>query len=243
MGLQALTRLIYPPSCMACATLVETDFGLCPTCWNDTPFITGVVCDACGCDLPGAPDPQMRVLCDACLRDPPPWQQGRAALRYEGTARRLVMALKHADRLELAQPMARWMAREGAALLQPDSLLVPIALHWRRLLRRKANQSNVLAQQIGKITGHHVLPDLLLRPKATASLDHLSRASRRAELAQAFQIHPRRLAQAKAHPVVLIDDVMTTGATLAAATQCLHQAGITQVSVLVLCRTNAPNSP
>lgn len=243
MGLQALTRLIYPPSCIACAALVETDFGLCPSCWLDTPFISGVVCDACGCDLPGSPDPQMRVLCDDCLRHLPPWTQGRAALRYEGTARGLVMALKHADRLDLAKPMGRWMAQSVMPILQPDTILVPIPLHWRRLLKRKANQSSILAQQVGKITGHHVIPDLLQRPKATSSLDHLSRASRRAELSQAFRVHPKRLPLLEDRPVILVDDVMTTGATLAAATLCLHQAGVKQVSVLVLCRTNAPDFP
>ena len=241
MPLQALLRVIYPSSCIACDASVTTDFGLCPSCWLDTPFIGGLCCDACGCGLPGQPEPNLRHLCDDCLPRPPPWDQGRAVMRYDGTAKRLVMSFKHADRLDLVRPFGTWMARAAAPLLQKDTILAPIPLHWLRLLKRKSNQAALLASQVAKITGHRHIPDLLLRPRATQSLDHMSPTSRRATLSGAFAVHPRYIKKAEGRPVLLVDDVMTTGTTLTAATHCLMAAGVSQVSVLTLCRTTRDN--
>ncbi|CAN0587345.1 unnamed protein product, partial [Ectocarpus sp. 12 AP-2014] len=117
--LQMLVSLLYPPRCLGCGTLVESDFGLCPACWRDTPFIGGLVCDSCGVPLPGEGDGG-RIDCDDCLKRPRPWDMGRAALLYKDTGRKLVLALKHSDRTDIADPAGGWMARAAWPIVVPD---------------------------------------------------------------------------------------------------------------------------
>ncbi|MDG1117526.1 MAG: double zinc ribbon domain-containing protein, partial [Flavimaricola sp.] len=107
MMLQSALRLIYPAQCVSCGDLTETDFALCGTCWRDTSFIGGLVCDACGSPLPGE-DRGEQVLCDDCMVIARPWARGRAALVYDGTGRKLVLALKHGDRTEIARTVGPW---------------------------------------------------------------------------------------------------------------------------------------
>ncbi|MEH6772621.1 MAG: double zinc ribbon domain-containing protein, partial [Cereibacter changlensis] len=121
MGLQAALHLLYPPQCLTCDALVTTDFGLCGPCWRETPFITGLVCDLCGTPLPGE-DPGHAVHCDDCLTLARPWARGRAALLYKDNGRRIVLALKHGDRLDLATPAAGWLRQAAAPILATDML-------------------------------------------------------------------------------------------------------------------------
>ena len=133
--MQALIRAIYPPQCVSCAALTASDFGLCPECWRDTPFITGLACSKCGLPLPGDPS-EIGVLCDDCLHIARPWAAGRAAMLYDGTARRMVLALKHGDRMDLARPGGQWLLRAARPLLRPGLIVVPVPLHWWRLWRK-----------------------------------------------------------------------------------------------------------
>lgn len=238
MLLQSALRLIYPPRCIACGALVEGEFGLCGRCWGEAGFLSGLCCDACGVPLPGdAGGAAGRVLhCDACLAQPRPWSRGRAALVYGGTARRLVLALKHGDRTDLARPLGHWLARAARPLVTPRTLLVPVPLHWRRLLGRRFNQSALLARAAARELGVEVCPDLLIRRRATRPLEGMTRAERQATLADALAPHPRRTARARGRPVLLIDDVMTSGATLAAAAAAALAAGAPRVDVAVLAR-------
>ncbi|MCE8507374.1 ComF family protein [Ruegeria pomeroyi] len=233
--IQTAIETVYPPRCLGCGDLVTSDFGLCGKCWRDTPFIDGTVCDSCGVPLPGARDGH-RIECDDCMTHPRPWSDGRAALLYTGRARRMVLALKHGDRPELARPGGLWMARSAAPLLRPNMLIAPVPLHWSRLLRRRYNQSALLAQSVGRQTGLPVCPDLLVRERATPMLEGMSTTQRAETLANAISVHPRRRHRLTARKLLLIDDVMTSGATLSAATWACLDAGADQVFVLVLAR-------
>lgn len=235
MRLQALVQALYPPQCLCCDALVEQDFALCGPCWRDTPFVAGLVCDTCGVPLPGQED-GAPVHCDDCLRVARPWAQGRAALVYGGNARRMILQLKHGDRLDLARPFGDWLARAAAPILRPGMVVAPIPLHWLRLLKRRANQSALLAARVARVTGLPHVPDLLVRTRATASQEGKGRDARFRNLSDAIRPHPRRIAQAQGRHVLLIDDVMTSGATLAAAADALKGAGVAEVSVLVLAR-------
>lgn len=234
-GLRAALRLIFPPRCIACGGAVDDDFGLCGACWRETPFIAGHVCDACGSPLPGEADGQ-GDLCDDCLAMPRPWAQGRAALLYRDSARRMVLALKHGDRLDLVGPMASWLHRAAAPLLRPDMVVAPVPLHRFRLLRRRYNQSALLSQALARRAGLTGCADLLQRRRATPSQEGRDRSARFANLAGAIRVHPRRAALVAGRPVLLVDDVMTSGATLAAAAEACLDAGASTVSVLVLAR-------
>lgn len=233
--IQTALALIYPPRCMGCGALTESDFGLCGVCWRETPFIGGTVCESCGVPVMGARD-RFRIDCDDCLKAPPPWQAGRSALLYDGKARSLILALKHGDRPELARPAARWMAQAGRELFRPGMIIAPVPLHWSRLIKRRYNQSALLAQNLGCEAELRCIPDLLLRKKRTPVLDGKTARERADMLQGTISAHPRRTRQMKGRDILLVDDVMTSGATLAACARACQGAGANHIFVLALAR-------
>ncbi len=235
MGMQAALHLIYPPQCLSCDEMVTTDFGLCGTCWRDTSFITGLVCDQCGVPLPGYDDAQS-VLCDDCLTIARPWSQGRAALLYRDNGRKIVLQLKHGDRLDLAKPAAAWLLRAAQPMLKPGMLVAPVPLHWIRLFKRRYNQAALLSGALAKLAQLEHCPDVLIRRRSTGSQEGRNRDGRFANMADALCVHPRRASLVDGRHILLVDDVMTSGATLAAGAEACVAAGATGVSVLVLAR-------
>lgn len=236
MGLlQTTLAAIYPPRCLGCGQVVDSDFGLCGACWAQTHFIGGTACDSCSLPLPGDAAGTV-VHCDACLRDPKPWAQGRAALVYAGMGRDLVLRLKHGDRQEIARPAAGWMEKSVRPLLDAETLIAPVPLHWLRLAKRRYNQSALIAAQLAKLTGCDWCADLLERPRRTPSLDGKSRVERADILHGAIRVNPRRRHRIAGRRILLVDDVMTTGATLAACTDACLTGGAQHVCVSVLAR-------
>ncbi len=233
-GMQTLVQLVYPPRCLSCGGLVETDFGLCGTCWRDTPFISGLSCDQCGLPLRGQSD--RAENCDECLKVERPWIRGRAAIEYKDKGRRLILALKHGDRQDIAKPAAKWMARVTRELVQENMIIVPIPLHLHRHLARRYNQSALLAEALGAELGLDWCPDALQRLKATPSLDGKGRDERYETLAGRLSVSPDREKLIQNRPVLIVDDVLTTGATLSAAAEACLAAGASQVFVSVLAR-------
>ncbi|HET9018479.1 MAG TPA: double zinc ribbon domain-containing protein, partial [Acetobacteraceae bacterium] len=193
LGRHALD-LLLPPVCLTCDRPVATAGQLCATCFGRTAFITAPFCRHCGAPFthPGAGGEDQ--LCPACRAAPPPWRRARGALRYDAQAARLVLALKYADRPELAAPLAAMMARAGAALLREADLIVPVPLHRKRLFARRYNQSALLAAALARRGGVPVAPDLLRRVRATVPLGHLGTAARAEALAGAIVVKPQRAA-------------------------------------------------
>ena len=234
-GLQTAVELLYPPRCLGCGSIVDSDFGLCGPCWADTPFIGGTVCDACGVPLPGEAD-GFRIECDDCMKVPRPWKQGRAALTYKDRGRSMVLALKHGDRLEIAQPAGLWMARAARPFLKDGMLIAPVPLHWTRMLKRKYNQSALLADALAQVSGLAMCPDLLVRFKRTTSQDGKSAAKRFADMAGVVKPHPKRRHRMAGRAVLLVDDVMTSGATLTACAEACRAGGAKEIFVVTLAR-------
>ncbi|TDL78243.1 ComF family protein [Palleronia sediminis] len=228
----------FPDHCALCDTLVAGRGQLCPGCWGDVPFVEGVVCRCCGAPLPGdaAQDDGEDVVCDDCLATPRPWARGRAALLYAGRARRLVLSFKHGDRLDLAPVLAGLMRRAVDPLIREGTVLVPVPIHWRRRVARRYNQSAVLAQALGRAAGIDCAPRALRRVRRTAVLDGRSLADRFAMLDGALAPDPRFGAALRGRPAIVIDDVMTSGATLAAATEACAAAGASRIDIAVLAR-------
>lgn len=235
MGMQALLHMVYPPQCLSCDARVTTDFGLCGDCWRDTPFIIGLTCSKCGTPLPGD-DTDSGVLCDDCLQTARPWGQGRAALLYKDNARKLILSFKHGDRIDLARPVATWMHRAAAPLLRPGMLVAPVPLHWMRLLKRRYNQAGLLSASVAKMADLEHIPDLLQRRRSTGSQDDRSREGRFANMSGALTAHPRHATRIEGRHILLVDDVMTSGATLASAAEACIAHGAAEISVLVLAR-------
>lgn len=235
MRMQSVIRAIYPAQCVACETQTQAENGLCGSCWRETRFIDGTICDSCGTPLPGDSHGQ-RLQCDDCMVIARPWDRGRAALIYTGIGRKLVLGLKHGDRTDLAQPVGLWMARLARALIHPDTIVVPVPLHRLRLVRRRYNQAALLAQVIARDLQRPVCVDSLLRPRKTAPLEGHSRDARFAALSGQITVNPRQQAQIAGKHVLLVDDVMTSGATLAACTEALLHGGAAGVSTITLAR-------
>ena len=232
--MQSVLRVLYPPQCISCGELVAETGGLCGSCWQETRFLGAVVCDCCGAPMVGSSTDG--DICDQCMIIARPWSRGRAAMAYRDNGRRLVLALKHGDRLDLAWPAARWMARAGAPILREGMLALPVPAHRWRLLRRRYNQAAALAQALSRIAPVTYVPDALVRKKATPVQDGKGQEARFVNLAGAIAPHPRNGQRLKDAEVLLIDDVMTSGATLAAAAEAAMAAGAREVCVLVLAR-------
>jgi predicted amidophosphoribosyltransferase len=231
---RGLVDAVYPPRCLTCTEATEAPHGLCPACWRDTHFITGAACWKCGTPMPG--EAEAGDLCDGCLRHPPGWDRGRAAIAYTGAGRKAVLALKHGDRLDLAGPLAAWMVAAGGPLLAEADLVAPVPLHWRRLIRRRYNQSAELARRIAAAAGRPAVVDLLRRSRMTTPQERMDRDARHANQSGAIAVTPRRAGRVAGAHVLLIDDVITSGATLSACAEACRAAGAARVDVLALAR-------
>jgi ComF family protein len=223
--------LLYPPSCIACGAALAEHDGICPACWRQMPWITKPICDRYGTPLPV--DHGSMMLSPFAVAHPPVFGRARAVARYDGVARELVHGLKYGDRVELADTMGVWMAREGADILSDASLLVPVPLHWFRLWRRRFNQAAALADIIGKKTGIPVGYEALKRVRATRPQVGLTRGERAANLEKAFALNEADRPLISGGRIVLVDDVMTTASTGNAAARTLLKAGAASVDLLV----------
>jgi len=224
---------------MACGVETENERGLCQSCWVDTHFATGQTCDSCGVPLPqeGALDV---IHCDSCLSFPPAWDQGRCSVLYEGAGRKLALLLKHSDRLDLVPEMAGWMYTSIKPLLDQDTVIVPVPLHRFRLLKRRFNQASVLAQALGNLSGATVYVDALRRVKPTKVQKNMNREERHHNLDGSMIANPRFKDRLQNMTVLLVDDVMTTGATLSACAEVCRAANAKKVNVITFARVARP---
>ena len=228
--------LLLPATCAACDSPVGAPGQLCAPCFGGLNFITAPFCTACG--LPFGVHGE--TLCPACQANPPPWREARAALVYDTASKGLILPFKYADRTEVAAALALHMQRAGAALLARADLLVPVPLHRWRLLRRRYNQSALLAACLARRTDRPSLPDALRRVRTTKPLRNLHAAERAALLMGAIAVRPGRAAAVAGRAVLLIDDVLTSGATARACTRALLDAGAASIDVLVASRVADP---
>ncbi|MBS9478228.1 ComF family protein [Ancylobacter radicis] len=232
-----LVDLALPPVCMACRAAVEEPGCLCAACWRGMEFITSPLCDRLGIPLAYAIETGGRPPVSAlALDDPPAYGRARAVAAFGDVARDLIHALKYADRLDLARPMGAMMARAGTDILGSADALVPVPLHGVRLWRRRFNQSVLLAQGIARAAGVPVRAGFLERTRRTVPQVGLDRAARARNVAGAFRVPDSAGAEIAGRRLVLVDDVLTTGATIDACAKALLRAGAAGVDVLVFAR-------
>jgi ComF family protein len=237
---RAALDLLLPPVCVTCDAAVDRHGQLCADCFRATSFVTAPFCARCGVPFPASASAGPGGLCAVCERTPPPYRRARAALRYDAQARRMLLPLKHADRTELARVLAPMMLRAGATLLREADVLVPVPLHPARLRRRRYNQAALLAARLARLAGLPAVRDALVRRRDTPSLGQRPATERLALVADAFMVRPGREATVVDRRVLLIDDVMTSGATVGACALALRDAGAARVDVLCAARVPDP---
>ncbi|MBK19223.1 MAG: amidophosphoribosyltransferase [Rhodospirillaceae bacterium] len=235
-----VSDLLLPRRCIACGEVVESEGAFCASCWPEIRFLSEPLCSACG--FPFEFDHGVDAICGACHREPPLYHRARAVFRYDDTSRNALLAFKHSDRTDVAPAFAGMMAQAGASFLAEADLIVPVPLHRRRLLSRRYNQSAILALALGKMTLVPAFPDLLVRTRATPSQSGLGAKARHRNVAGAFALRNDMAKKILDKRVLLIDDVMTTGATVLACTKTLLAGGAASVDVLTLARVVRPAS-
>ena len=207
-------------------------------CWSKLSFITRPYCERLG--IPFVYDPGPGILSMEAIADPPAYNRARAAVRFDEISRVLVHALKYGDRLDLAPMMGRWISRAGREVLAEADALVPVPLHWRRLWTRRFNQSAMLAAAVSAASGVPMVTDALKRVKATVQQVGLSRSERAANVQGAFRVPEHGKAAVAGRRLIVLDDVLTSGATVEGCARALLRAGASNVDVLVFARVADP---
>ena len=208
--------------------------GLSADSWSRIKFIEAPFCDGCG--APFDFDLGAGARCANCLARRPAFDRARAACLYDEASRDLILKLKHADRTDLAVLFARWLARAAADLIGETDAIVPVPLHRLRLLRRRYNQAAEIARPLAGAVGLPYWPDALARPRNTASQAGKSSSGRRRNVAAAFEVPRRWRARVAGARLLLVDDVLTTGATAEGCARALRAAGAAKVDVVVIAR-------
>jgi len=231
----ALLDFLLPPRCPACNRRISDHHHLCGTCFADLHFISDPKCQCCGMsfDIQVGDDP----LCAACLADPPPYDWAASAMVYDQQSKAGILRMKHAGSLEYGPHFARLLLRLLQERACAPDMFVPVPLHARRLFVRGFNQSAEIARHLVPLTGAVSLPTALVRRRNTPTQAGLTRRQRQRNVAGAFDLNPRTADRLKGKTVILIDDVMTTGATIDACVRALRKAKPATIGVLTLART------
>ncbi len=233
-----VVNAVLPPQCLSCSEPVDRPGALCARCWEGVRFLESPLCAVCG--YPFDFDPGPDALCGSCSRRPPPYGRARAVFRYDDASRSLVLGFKHGDRTHGAPAFGRWLARAGRGLLADADVAVPVPLHRSRLFRRRYNQAALLVRALEQETGITAGLDWLVRRRRTPPQGGLSPAGRRRNVQGAFAVRRGREDAVVDRRVVLVDDVLTTGATVSACARTLLRAGAASVDVLTLARVVHP---
>lgn len=233
--LASVINILFPACCAACRELVGIHGALCATCWQSIHFITDPLCHACG--LPFEYHIGEKAICGRCMAQKPAYTEARSLFKYDETSKSQVLALKYHDKTQLAPVFGEWLTRIAGHYVHKASYIIPVPLHSTRLLSRRYNQASLLAHALSRHVHLPVLPDTLQRTKRTPPPAGLTRRQREDNMRGAFKVTAKKRPLVKGQSVILIDDVMTTGATLDACARVLHDAGVRDVYVLTLART------
>ncbi len=226
--------LLLPPQCLLSREIVSSPGELQAPAWRELHFLDDPLCPRCG--VPFAIDPGPGIVCASCLARPPYFDCARAALVYDDFSKRLILDLKFRDRLDGIKTFATWMSRAGGSLFNFASIVVPVPLHFTRLIQRRFNQSALLASRLATLAHKPFIADLLVRNRRTPSQKGLNWNARQRNVAGAFSVRDRYLDILENQNIVLVDDVFTTGATVEACTKALKNCGVGRVDVLTLAR-------
>ena len=214
---------------------------LSPAAWASLSFIAAPFCDCCGLPFGFETDEASGALCSLCLIETPPFKTARSALIYDDVSRDLILGFKHGDQTQSVPVMVPWLKQAGADMLADADMLVPVPLHRWRLLKRRYNQSALMAAALARAVSKPHCPDALLRIRSTPPQGHLKAPDREKNVRHAFTVSPTRKARIKGCKIILIDDVFTTGSTVRECAEALLSGGAASVGVLTLARVVRPH--
>lgn len=240
-GVGAIADMIWPHTSLITGREVAGPGVLEPKYWNELRFLTGALCARCGVPFEIEVDPDQ--VCGACIARPPVFDRARAALEYGDVSRQIVLALKHRGRRDGLSTIAGWMATAGAELVADADMIIPVPLHYFRLVRRGFNQSVWLAAALARRTGKPACVNILHRRKHTPIQGGLSQDARRRNVEGAFIVPKGRRRQIEGRRILLVDDVFTTGATAQACARALKTGGAAHTDVVTLARVARPRNP
>lgn len=229
-----LLDFILPPQCLNCHTPVLQQGGLCAGCWEKIAFISKSFCLFCG--FPFNIQIENEGICGPCARQKPLFTRARAAIYYNEASKPMILRFKHADALHIAPLFVEWLYQAGHELFHQAEYLVPIPLHWSRLVYRGFNQAAVLSYKLSKKVKIPHLADLLERTRRTPPQGDLTAKEREKNVAHAFKLNKKYEQLIRGKHILLIDDVFTSGATVQACTKILKKSGAKQVDILTLAR-------
>lgn len=230
--LMRVTDLFVPPVCLACGDRMTAHNTLCATCWRQINFITDPVCDRMGLPLPF--NTGGKTISALAAKNPPAYDHARAVAHYDGQTRKLLHDFKFRDQHQAKALFARLMIEAGRQIIAEANLVVPVPLYRTRLISRRFNQAALLAEAISRQTSMAFAPTLLTRTRRTKRQVGLSTRQRKLNVKGAFSVSRSRSRSLAGQTVVLIDDVITTGATVEACSAALKEAGAVRVDVLAL---------
>ncbi len=234
MPILSVLNAVLPPRCLACGVETDSAGALCSECWSDVDFLAPPFCACCG--RPFEFEVAPGSLCSTCARNKPVFTRARAVFRYSDVSRALVLRFKYGDRTDAAPAFGHWLARAGKELLMQADLVVPVPLHRFRLFTRRFNQSALLAQALGRESDVAVAVDLMVRTRNTPTQAELSSVQRARNMRGAFTVRPQWHDRVRGASLLLVDDVMTTGATVEECSKTLLEAGAASVDVITLAR-------
>lgn len=232
---QAIDTLL-PPRCAVSGEIVAEQGMTAPHIWRDLDFIATPFCPTCG--VPFDYDVEEKTICAACITAPPPYTTARAALIYNDHSRKLILGFKYSDKLYAVKSFTPWLERVGAEALSQADALIPVPLHYWRMVRRRYNQAAIIADDLGDTVGLPVVKQALIRTKATKAQGYLNPDERLKNIRGAFAIHPKYKEQIQGKTLIIIDDVYTTGVTVKECARILLKAGAKEIHVLAVARVN-----
>ncbi len=237
MMLKRLLNYIIPATCPGCHLPIEQDHSICPKCWTSLVFITDPFCNTCAEPLEISTLSDDVYICGSCLKTPPLFSQSRSLFKYSGLARQLILSLKHGGATFLSPTLGKMMAQHHQNYIKECDMIVPVPLHWSRLLKRGYNQAALLAKDIARRSDMDFSPTLLIRKKRTPSQGKYGKVGRLKNVKFAFSVPINSVPILTNKTVLLVDDVVASGATLNECTKVLLTAGAKKVKVLVVAKS------
>lgn len=239
--LSQIIDFILPPRCIVTGDVVDQQGMVSGQIWGTLNFIGSPYCNCCGFpfdfDMDGVNDGN---LCAVCIKHPPIYDYARSALVYDDASRDIILGYKHGDQTYAVPTFLPWLERAGADIFDGVDFIMPVPLHAFRLLRRRFNQAGLMAQYLSKSIRKECLVDGLKRIRATPTQGYLEKSERKKNVHNAFRINKKYKSKLEGKIILLIDDVLTTGATINECTKELQRHGVKEVRVLTLARVVKP---